>query len=120
MDEMRCILVEARPFMERFTDEFDVPLLQIPYAAVDEFGAAARGGFCKVVLLEKECFVSACRGINGATETRCSSTNDDHIPLMGVERLDEGAPVHVDSHVWAHSMALAHLRRIFWTASFDI
>jgi hypothetical protein len=59
VDEVRCIRTEESTFLQRADHQRDVALLEIPHAAVNELGAAARGALAEVALFQQEDGVSA-------------------------------------------------------------
>ena len=58
VDMTGCIVHEAVAFLERFCDERDLALLEVPDSAVNEFGAARRGSVGEVTGFDEGGFQS--------------------------------------------------------------
>ncbi len=77
---MGCVLAEDAAFSQGLHNQRDVALLEIAYAAVDEFGAPARGALAEVVSLQQEGSIATCGGVEGNTHAGGPSSDDDDTP----------------------------------------
>jgi hypothetical protein len=98
MDKVRGVSMEQAALAQGFQNQGNIALLEIPNAAVDEFGTAARGAFGEVVGFKKGGAQAARGGIHGRAKTGRPATNDDHVPFPFVfESSEELLTIHEKS-----------------------
>src|SRR5262245_8360368 len=96
MDKVRHMTEEQSAFVESLTHQFNIALLEIPNATMNELGAATRRRAGKIVPLQQECPITSRAGIDCYSQTRRATPNDDHVPNNGRigGGLDHSVPVH--------------------------
>jgi hypothetical protein len=92
VDQPRGLGQEMFAFDDSRTGQSDAALAQIPQAAVDQLGTAARGSPCKITAFEKEGRKAAagrCQQDPGAGD---AASHDDQVPTFGKVAEDRPRP----------------------------
>ncbi len=79
---MRRVAFHDAALVQSLAHQIDLQLLQIAHAAVHEFRRTARRALGEILALEQNRFVTARRGIHGATQTRRSAAYHHYIPYL--------------------------------------
>ena len=82
-DQVRRVLQEQAALAQRFAHQRKVPLPQITKPAVNEFGAAAGGGFGKITLFHQHRSITPRGGLHGRAQTCRPSADHQEIPMGG-------------------------------------
>src|SRR6185295_9193396 len=77
---MWSVLSKQAALFERFHDQSDVALFEVPDTAMHQFCASARRPFAEIMLLEEEHIVAAARGIDGDAHACGAAADDDQVP----------------------------------------
>ena len=86
VDQVGGIVPQEPALLQGFQHQRDVALLQVPHAAVDQFGGAARGAFAEVALFQEHGVVSPRRGVDGDAHARSTTADDQNVPGASVIR----------------------------------
>src|SRR5688572_14790330 len=98
------VLSQQAALLERFHDERDVALFEIPNPPVHQLGAAARRALAKIVLFEEQDLVATAGGINGNADAGGTAADDDDVPRAAalLEPYDHLGPEHQRLRAFEH------------------
>jgi hypothetical protein len=96
MDQVRGVVSQEAALVERFHDQWQVSLLEVPHTAVDKLGGAAGGSLAEIALFQEADGVAARRGVEGDADAGSAATDDRDIPggLAGDQSVNRCIPIH--------------------------
>ena len=100
-DEVRRVLQQQPPLVERLHHERHVALLQVAHAAVHQLRRPARGPLAEVALLEQQHLVAARGGVHRHADAGGAASDHEHVPRIRVvaHPLEHLVPVHAGAMI---------------------